>query len=341
MRRRLNREDLLSGGLVFAPELQQPFSWPVFGRYELIKDQDGPDPLSRGYLEDQLEDLIESTLEEIGASHDRKHLYFKVAEDHDSVKFYEPLTDVPHLFLEFARAGEKEDQEALSEWVAKYGLLGLHPRQPHAPRWPGGRDHEYDPAGGPGETLLRVQIEAWNARDALAFWEAALSRDKEQLEEAILGRPETLHLLEESRQVRKTDFESRAKSWGMSYADALLDLAVVGATTIVQDALKRFAYPSLEIDVLQQPLDARYGPEQLRRTWEPRNLLGAMYLQFYWLITSAGDLSRCKHCGRFLSYAPPISGSGEGRKPRKDKKFCDKRCQQSYHYHNRIKPERS
>jgi len=62
-----------------------------------------------------------------------------------------------------------------------------------------------------------------------------------------------------------------------------------------------------------------------------------MYLQFFWLITSSGYLSHCRHCGRIISYAPPLS-AGKARKPHKDKEFCDSRCRQNYHYHNRIKP---
>ena len=67
-----------------------------------------------------------------------------------------------------------------------------------------------------------------------------------------------------------------------------------------------------------------------------RNLLGAMYLQFYWLTTSESDLSRCKYCGHIIPYAPPSLGS-PNRKPRKDREFCDRRGRQNYHYHNSIK----
>jgi hypothetical protein len=82
------------------------------------------------------------------------------------------------------------------------------------------------------------------------------------------------------------------------------------------------------------------SPDKLTGTWRVRNLLGAIYLQFFWLITSMSDLSRCTYCGRIISYAPPMPQSGK-RKPRKDKVFCDSRCRQNYHYHNRIKPARN
>jgi hypothetical protein len=103
-------------------------------------------------------------------------------------------------------------------------------------------------------------------------------------------------------------------------------------------ALTVFAYPVISPtgDLRQQPL---LTVDRLNASWGVRNLLGAMYLQFFWLVTSAGELARCKYCGRIISYAPPIPES-EGRKPRKDKEFCDSRCRQNNHYHKRIKPRR-
>ena len=81
-------------------------------------------------------------------------------------------------------------------------------------------------------------------------------------------------------------------------------------------------------------------PGMLKASWWPRNLLGVIYLQFYWLMTSAGELSRCKYCNRIIAYAQPGPDSGQ-RKLRKDKEFCDSRCRQNYHYHNRIRPKRN
>ncbi len=110
----------------------------------------------------------------------------------------------------------------------------------------------------------------------------------------------------------------------------------------MNEVLSAFAHPATTFELWSQDI----APEKtqnlgsLTASLWPRNLLGAMYLQFYWLITSAGDLSRCKHCGRFLSYAPPISATGKTRKPRNDKEFCDSRCRQNYHYHARLKPAR-
>ncbi len=110
----------------------------------------------------------------------------------------------------------------------------------------------------------------------------------------------------------------------------------------VQDELAWLVRPSF--GTLAPPAEGQprrwWEPEMLTRSWVPSNLLGAMYLQFYWLMTSAGDLSRCKQCKNIISHAPPIASDGQIRKPRTDKEFCDSRCRQNYHYHNRIKPAR-
>ena len=110
----------------------------------------------------------------------------------------------------------------------------------------------------------------------------------------------------------------------------------------MQEVLEAFAYPYVASGSPRgnQIPEHLYGPEALSAAWWPRNLLGAMYLQMYWLMTSFADLSHCRYCGRIISYAPPIP-AGENRKvrkPRKDKEFCDSRCRQNYHYHNRVKP---
>jgi len=337
MRRRLNREEFLAD-LGVDLELQPAFLWPVFGRYELLDGQD-----NRRLLPDAPTDIqaaVRSAIEAAaGSSQDAKFPYFRAAED-NLIELYEPLSEVPHLFLEFSRAGERDDPEALRDWIAKRGLLGLHRIEPDKRPLSGIMDHGYSPAGGPGDALPSVQFQAWKASQALIAWEAVLSKDKEQLEEALFGRREKLRPLEESRQASRERFKSSARSSGTPYADALLNVAVLETAQIVQEAVEAFAYPSLELDFPRQP-DAPYGPELLRRTWRPRNLLGAIYLQFYWLITSTGELSRCKQCNRLLlSGAPPISAAGKIRKPRKDKEFCDSRCRQNYHYHARLKPAR-
>ena len=99
------------------------------------------------------------------------------------------------------------------------------------------------------------------------------------------------------------------------------------------------AYPAVDLRITA--VHNMLTPEKVTPTWGFRNLLGAMYLQFYWLVALRGDLSRCEYCKRILSHAPSLDQSEDkARKPRKDKIYCNKQCQQNYHYHERVKPKR-
>jgi hypothetical protein len=110
----------------------------------------------------------------------------------------------------------------------------------------------------------------------------------------------------------------------------------------VQVVLEAFAfpYPAFDYRDASKRRSGLPGPELVSGSWQPRNLLGAMYLQMYQLMISSSKLNRCRHCGRIFSDAPPIPGSKE-RKTYKNKEFCDDRCRQNYHYHNVIKPRRN
>lgn len=122
--------------------------------------------------------------------------------------------------------------------------------------------------------------------------------------------------------------------------DYLAEVAIRIVVALVQDTLGSLVRPSFGTLAPHTPGTSRswWEPELLTRSWVPVNLLGAMYLQFYWMMTSFGDLSRCKSCGQIISHAPSTAGSGQTRKPRSDKEFCNSRCRQNYHYQNRIKP---
>lgn len=107
--------------------------------------------------------------------------------------------------------------------------------------------------------------------------------------------------------------------------------------------LEQFVYPCISVDLETRETlypGVLYAPDHFYRFWQPRNLLGALYLQAYWLVTSAAELSKCKYCGRVISYAASLPDAADKakRKPRRDKEFCDSRCRQNYHYHNRVKP---
>ncbi len=64
-------------------------------------------------------------------------------------------------------------------------------------------------------------------------------------------------------------------------------------------------------------------PSGVKCVWGFGNLLGAAYLQMYWIMTSAGKLARCQYCGLIISVA---RSRPEGRKRRRDRRFCDDAC---------------
>lgn len=278
---------------------------------------------------------------------------------------YEPLVDTPYLFLEFARLVEaKNNHVALQEWIYRRGLLGLH---------------ENSDSGGPGELLEDIWTHACRANNLLAMHEAAMSRDMENLRQVFdsetgqwpAGPGLVPFLSNELRVVESeqapTGGDEQQKAWehrewmrkitdmsdvhyvkfdvsldDVKSVDYLAEVAVRIVTVMVQDTLASLVRPSF--GTLASPTQGTprgwWEPELLTRSWAPVNLLGAMYLQFYWVMTSSGDLSRCKSCGQIIARTPSVASSGQTRKPRDDKEFCNSRCRQNYHYQNRIKPAR-
>lgn len=326
MRRRLNREDLLESGAPFREEGRaSKFRWRVYENYQLVRMKT-----------------------RVG--------YFRAAGA-DVGHAYEPITDVPYLFLKFARLEEQRDHgDAIARWISTYGLLGLHrhersvPVEPRRFRSSFSRvgvepASEYSDQGGRDETFRGFWEEVRYANMALTCWEAALSNDENQLEQAMLRRRHPQFADEDTYlESIRLNYAARARKSGVTYTDVLVHDATFHALTSVQEVLQAFAYPYIATSSPRRRRipDRLYSPDGLAATWWPRNLLGAMYLQMYWLMTSSGDLARCKHCGRIISYAPPVPVGEEykARKPRKDKEFCDSRCRQNFHYHNRIKPAR-
>ena len=139
---------------------------------------------------------------------------------------------------------------------------------------------------------------------------------------------------------------SRAEGAGASWQETLVDAALYQLVEYASGALTSYCYPVISYPPRYSHIPEDNAPpitpDQLSRGWGARNLLGAMGLQLYWLITSDGELDRCKYCGRIISHASPVPGgqTTKSRKTRSDKSFCDSRCRQNYHYHNRRKQQR-
>lgn len=64
-----------------------------------------------------------------------------------------------------------------------------------------------------------------------------------------------------------------------------LDYALGFAVSTVNDKIEQLCYPV----VRRANADGSFAPTNLRARWGFRNLLGAMYLQMYSLMTSGGE----------------------------------------------------
>jgi hypothetical protein len=314
--RRLNREDLKgSNPLLADEEFREPWPvrWRVYEDYEILPAPDGSDW---------------RYIQAVGRDGD----------DHPmSVRSYNPLIDTPYLFLEFARIAERRDPfRALLDWFERYGLLGMteEPTMEDRAHWKGMHFPQlrHDDRGGPKDRIEVIWELVHQYNEALALYEAVLSRDERKLENLLFPGHESEYA-ENSRH----GLEDKAEASDADWTDALINSALHQVVEYAIGDLYIYAYPQIAY-----PDDGILSVERLTRSWGARNLLGSMGLQFYWLITSAGELAHCEHCGRIISYASPIPTGDDrnNRKPRSDKKFCDDRCRQNYHYHNRIKPGR-
>ena len=295
--------------------------WEVFEGYEIREPDDGPP-----YVE---------------ATGERK-------------KRYRPLVDTPHLFLEFARLADKGvDRGVLEGWLEEYGVLGMHydeglPYVPAYLRGPAPSPLMYFTEGGPGETAGYYDLAALQAGRVLSLYEAAVNEDTDALKQ-LLADLEVKHSMERAlyASLAQATGGGRKVSVDQILTELLVDQALMKVWHVVQDKLSNFTYPTINHELPSTSALPNFhkggplAPHRLGASWGFRNLIGAMYLQFYWLITSRADIKRCKNCGRIISLSPPTSPDGrKGRKPRSDKMYCNKSCQQREDYKRRVKPKR-
>ena len=105
--------------------------------------------------------------------------------------------------------------------------------------------------------------------------------------------------------------------------------ALVTVASVTQEKVAGNAYPAL------------YGKVgRFVQGWDFRNLLGAMWLQMFWLLTAAEAPHRCRECDKIIAYEQPYQPQGTKKRGRKKEKFCDKVCSDSYVYRTKTKPRR-
>jgi hypothetical protein len=233
-------------------------------------------------------------------------------EDDEGWVVYDPIDEVPDLFLRFARLyGEPDFNKAALDFANNCGL-------------PNGTDEAPAPSGAPGFkteainwSLSQFHHEARRAWVVLALYKGVLN-DEDRTVRNLLSEHSDIETFEtwlSLLQMGSAEHQSYTLALGLRCA---LDCA----ERIVHKYCRQEILVSLDPDIRPS---VSYETDIV---WTFDNLLGAMYLQMYWLMASSGSMARCEHCDRIISLGRPHP---EGRKRRSDKRFCDDACRQAHH----------
>jgi hypothetical protein len=216
---------------------------------------------------------------------------------------YQPIKEAPELFLRFAALHKAADFErAVLDWTHKFGVLGGD-----------GADSFRSFETTPVKTYWHHSVQAWILlRMYEAWWseDAGILRDLvAEYQDEPTGRHFTSYLV-------KRDLDS------LRSTDDAVDLCVWRVSEIMERLCHMQVVPFSEKkgEVLRVT--------QLQSYWHFTNLIGAMYTQFYRLMTTSESLSHCEQCGLPMSLGRPRPGD---RKRRTDKRFCNDACRQAHH----------
>ncbi len=232
-------------------------------------------------------------------------------ENLDHWRLFDPLEEAPDLFLKFSRLHRERDfAQAALHFTHKYGLpCGSLRNDPNV----------YVPGQPEQLTLQRFFEESQRAWVVVSLYESVLNRDEDMARSLLTDYRHLGDVFQENFDFLNRDFpEDTVPPTALQCA---LAAAVFTVDPVVRESCKQSI--GIHIDGMAQP-----DPSAVKLSWMFDNLLGAMYLQMYWLLTSGGNLTRCEHCRRVISLARPYPG---GRKGRRDKRFCDDACRQAHH----------
>jgi len=243
----------------------------------------------------------------------------------------------PDLFFSFARLGARGEpsESSILRWVSEHGLL----RRENDLQGP--RSSDIDVMQAP-ITVADFRAEVLRARQLLTLYMNIREEDLEALESKINGTDGKRHLslywphtpltdvevyfanvrdrLSEARELLglRQDwpgYDDEPKWTSVDPRDVYIVL--IALSEAVKD---RLADVRLDLDIIDiynrlatQPLGSDYRSP---RSWKCPDLLSAMYLQFYLLITGTEPMRRCQNpaCGL------PFPAT------RKNKRFCNATC---------------
>lgn len=242
-------------------------------------------------------------------------------------KRYNPAKKVPGLFLSFAQLYNSEQNysdEPILRWVNEYGLLGVD-------------GFSGEQGGGYSHSLAEFVWQIYWAAGLLRMYEAVLNRDEESAKQALLkdfvyvqpeysgtdrqlGPPlrQSVHLRPKHPDIdsKEDKIEDKQETIDFIYNEDYIKFALDTVASCTHEKVQRNCYPTLHID--------QKDPLRVEMDFGYKNLLGAMYLQFYWLITSNKGVPRCQYCSRIIT---PLHS--KGRKRRNDSVHCSSACRQA------------
>jgi hypothetical protein len=223
---------------------------------------------------------------------------------------YSPLENVPDLFLKFGKLYEQADFEhAALAFSNDYGL-------------PDGMEEFVEGGRSPEGTPPRMKVsefrdEARRAWGVLALYEAVLNSDAPTVKSLFLELRDDKVFALWDKIFRFERIED--------HNDELLQIGLLCAVQTVEEVVHNVCRNRIRFS---QKRSRRPDLSTVHTAWDFDSLIGAMHLQMWWLMASAGDITRCEFCGRIVSLA---RSRPDGRKHRRDKRFCDDACRQAHH----------
>jgi hypothetical protein len=226
--------------------------------------------------------------------------------------YYSPLRDAPDLILTFARLyKEKSFERAALAFSHKYGL----PNSTVAVV--GGKEIAYPFAEEIEVSDFWDEVE--KAHRVLALYEAVINRDAETVKQSLLGR----YMVDKAFEI---DHEALSLVEELQGPNGILHAGLDYVIDAVQDVVQRTCRQRIRA----APQNRMQPPDlsNIETVWDFDSLYGAMYLEMWWLIISGNNIGRCEFCDSPISLG---RSHPDGRKRRRDRKFCDDACRQAHH----------
>jgi hypothetical protein len=235
--------------------------------------------------------------------------------DDEHFDFYVLLAD-PELFLSFARLGARGEpsNSAIKHWVSNHGLLTKRKEDQHA--WAtleedGGLNQASTPIG---EFREEVRL----AGQLLELYAQVRGREVEVLKARITD-PQSLL----DKQLAEA-FENSAEEWGrrVSVASSELDILWLCFGVLSQAVEEKLA--GVRVGVSTGPPETfNLRSPRLDQAWYCPDLLSALYMQLYLLITGNKAMGRCDNPSCGMPF--PLT--------HRKKRFCNDTCRSNARYH--------